>query len=88
MSVNLVKTGNVTPHILQDDEKTKFSYQVADAGVLRVLCAGDDLKWYVLREYAPQAWTEVSGTRYVLGAEALAGSGGKAARREPTVHAF
>jgi hypothetical protein len=88
MSVFLVKTDNSESEPLGDDDKAKFSYEVTDSGVLRVLCADKDLQWWVLREYAPHAWSEVSGTRYLADTSKLSGFGGKAEQKTATVHVF
>ena len=79
MSVYLLKSGKPNPEKMEDDEQAKFSYEVSDGGVLRVLTADvENLKWSVLREYSPQGWAEVSGTRYTSETEKLSGFAGKA----------
>lgn len=78
MSVFLVKAGTTQSEPFEDDDTAKYSYEATDGGVLRVLCAGDDLKWWVVREYSPQGWTEVIGARYTADTSKLSGFGGKA----------
>jgi hypothetical protein len=89
MSVYLLKPGKLNPEKMEDDEKTRFSYEVSDGGVLRVLTADvENLKWSVLREYSPQGWAEVSGTRYTGETVALAGFGGKAERKASKLQVY
>lgn len=48
---------------MEDADLAKFSYAITQAGVLRLLTADPtELKWSVLKEYSPHAWTEVNGT--------------------------
>lgn len=82
MTVYLVKARGSKPEAMNDDEKASFAYEVSDGGVLRVLTAeATELKWSVIREYGPQGWVEVSGTRYTSDTEKLAGFSGKAAHK-------
>lgn len=89
MTVYLVKPGPTKADPLNDDDKVKYSYEVTGGGVLRVLTADvKDLKWSVLREYSPQGWLEVSGTRYVNDTDKLSGFGGTAERKSSPMQVF
>jgi hypothetical protein len=84
--VYLVKAGTSETLHMEDGELAKFSYAVSPAGVLRILSADPtELKWSVIKEYSPQGWTEVNGTRHTGDiVDKLPGSAGKAEHKAAT----
>lgn len=74
-----------TKETFEDGEQAKFSYAISAGGVLRVLSADPtELRWSVIKEYSPQGWTEVTGTRHTGETDKLPGSGGKAEHKAAT----
>ena len=76
MPVKIVDAANEETEY--EDGKWLYSYNVEASGVLTLLCAQEDLKWTILKEYSPSGWKEVSGTRHLRETDKREGTHGKA----------